>query len=274
MTKRKKIPIRVLQLLYAHSGNQCAFPECGSPIFEDNGLLTGECCHIKANSIGGPRYDANQLEEERNGVENLILLCRRHHTIVDRDVDTYTVDVLQQYKKTHEEQYMAENLKLSDEDVKYLQRSGMAFWYHIQQIDTDNIVPDLKMKVDTNKSLEDLIYDLDAEIKKICEVIDQIVDADHELQQAIPDVLSKYEIDLDSFNKILTAMGLSDLHKYNWEMYNLAVPNCKSSLKMLFLQLAVKILEEISSHNKKEHELLPEYRNRFTEHQKGIYYID
>jgi hypothetical protein len=184
------------------------------------------------------------------------------------------VDVLQQYKKTHEEQYMAENLKLSDEDVKYLQRSGMAFWYHIQQIDTDNIVPDLKMKVDTNKSLEDLIYDLDAEIKKICKVIDQIVDADHELQQAIPDVLSKYEIDLDSFNKILTAMGLSDLHKYNWEMYNLAVPNCKSSLKMLFLQLAVKILEEISSHNKKEHELLPEYRNRFTEHQKGIYYID
>ena len=58
MMWRKKIPEKTLRLLYAHSGNQCAYPGCCAPIFEDDGLLTAECCHIKAFSIGGPRYDA------------------------------------------------------------------------------------------------------------------------------------------------------------------------------------------------------------------------
>lgn len=274
MSSRKKIPVRVLQLLYAHSGNQCAFPGCSSPIFEDNGLLTGECCHIKANSIGGPRYDANQLDEERNGVGNLILLCSRHHTIVDNDGSKYSVDVLQEYKKNHENHFRADNLKLSAEQIRYLQQSNSKYWKYIQKIDADTIVPDLKMKVDVNKTLEELIQEYENNVENLCVVIDNIIDSDYRLLESIQEILSKYEIKLDNFNKMLMSVGNSDLHRHNWEMYNLAVPNSINALKMLFLQLVVKLLEEISIRDNEEHPMLCQYRNRLAEHQKHNNYYD
>lgn len=105
MAGERYIKPDVWKRLYAHSGNQCAFPGCCAPIFEDDGQLTGECCHIKAFSPRGPRYDASQTVEERNGVDNLMLMCCRHHAIVDKNVDRYKVEVLQEYKQTHEEKY-------------------------------------------------------------------------------------------------------------------------------------------------------------------------
>lgn len=53
MTKRKAIKPDTYRVLYARSGNKCAFPGCCTPIFEDNNQLTGECCHIEAYSEGG-----------------------------------------------------------------------------------------------------------------------------------------------------------------------------------------------------------------------------
>ena len=274
MAKRTRILDSVLRRLYAHSGNQCAFPGCSSPIFEDSGVLTGQCCHIKAISPSGPRYDAYQTNEERNGVDNLILLCSRHHKIVDSDVDKYTVDTLLQYKRDHEEQFMAENLTLSAENLRHLQQSCQDFWKYIQRIDEDSIVPDLKMKVDASMSIEDLISNLDEKINDMYMVLDSIIDSDRLLLHSIRDILPELGIELDAFNKMLTSLHNSKLHTHNWEMYNLATPNTEKALKMLFLQLVVKILEDISLRNKQEHELLPEYRRRLTEFQIENYHAD
>jgi hypothetical protein len=64
--------------------------------------VTGEVAHIKAASVAGPRYDATQSEEERHAYNNLILLCRRHHTIIDKEGEIYPVESLRQIKKAHE----------------------------------------------------------------------------------------------------------------------------------------------------------------------------
>ena len=72
---RKKISHNTLRFLYAKSGNNCAFPGCTMPIFEDDGLLTGECCHIEALSKGGARYNEATSEEEKNDESNLVLMC-------------------------------------------------------------------------------------------------------------------------------------------------------------------------------------------------------
>lgn len=40
--------------------------------------------------------------EQRNSVPNLLLLCKRHHKIVDDDPATYTIDVLLQAKTSHD----------------------------------------------------------------------------------------------------------------------------------------------------------------------------
>jgi hypothetical protein len=64
--------------------------------------VIGEICHIKAAKRGGSRYDDDQTSAERNGYNNLILLCPTHHTVVDSDVEAYTAERLTKMKQDHE----------------------------------------------------------------------------------------------------------------------------------------------------------------------------
>ena len=92
---------KTYRLLYAKSGNRCAFPRCTTSITH-GGTLVGEAAHIRAESPGGPRYDASQTAEERRSYANLLLLCGVHHKVVDDDEVAYTVERLKQMKATHE----------------------------------------------------------------------------------------------------------------------------------------------------------------------------
>lgn len=94
--------IITIKTLFARSGNRCAFPECCVPLVEDNDIVTGELCHIRSRAPAGPRYDVRQTDEERNGASNLILLCSRHHKIVDSDPDAYPAGLLCAMKNERE----------------------------------------------------------------------------------------------------------------------------------------------------------------------------
>jgi hypothetical protein len=87
--------------LFALSGNRCAFPKCQAPLAL-NETLVGEVCHIKGKLPGAARYDPAQTPAERNTYENLILLCAPHHTVVDDDEESYTVERLRKMKMDHE----------------------------------------------------------------------------------------------------------------------------------------------------------------------------
>ena len=94
--------LKTIKRLFAMSGNVCAFPGCQVAIVEDSGTVTGEICHIKAKNSKGTRYDKKQTEHERNAFENLILLCRNHHKIVDDNSQIYDVSALLEIKSIHE----------------------------------------------------------------------------------------------------------------------------------------------------------------------------
>ncbi len=95
--------LATVKRLFAVSGNHCAFPGCNSPLVDPaSGKVIGRVCHIKANSVGGPRYDSSQSEEERQGFDNLLLLCPNHHDVVDADVESYTVERLRRMNAKHE----------------------------------------------------------------------------------------------------------------------------------------------------------------------------
>jgi hypothetical protein len=93
---------RDIKKLFALSLNQCAFPNCISSIFGLTDEMVGEICHIKARSPEGPRYDSTQTDAERHSFENLILLCRNHHKIVDDNAEKYSVEWLKRIKCEHE----------------------------------------------------------------------------------------------------------------------------------------------------------------------------
>ena len=98
--------VATVKRLFAVSGNRCAFLDCTLPLVDEaSGKVTGRICHIKADSVGGPRYDPQQHNRERHGFANLVLMCPNHHDVIDSDVETYTVEKLLEIKALHEARY-------------------------------------------------------------------------------------------------------------------------------------------------------------------------
>jgi hypothetical protein len=59
-------------------------------------------CHIKAKSPGGPRFDEKYPDEFRESYDNLVLMCRIDHKIIDDQPQIYTVEALKKLKNDHE----------------------------------------------------------------------------------------------------------------------------------------------------------------------------
>jgi hypothetical protein len=66
-------------------------------------LNIGVACHIKAAAPGGPRFDPDQSAAQRSSIENGIWLCATCARRIDAEPSTCTVDVLNNWKQTHEE---------------------------------------------------------------------------------------------------------------------------------------------------------------------------
>jgi hypothetical protein len=98
------ISLKTRKMLWGRSGGMCAI--CREPLFEDESetddpSVLGEECHIVAREKDGPRGDNPLPEEKRDLFANLILLCLKHHKIIDDQPDKYAVEVLHQIKADH-----------------------------------------------------------------------------------------------------------------------------------------------------------------------------
>lgn len=92
---------QTLKRLFALSGNRCSFPRCTTALVQ-NETVIGEVCHIKGARPGAARYDEQQTDSERHAFANLILMCPTHHTVIDDDEESYTVERLIKLKTDHE----------------------------------------------------------------------------------------------------------------------------------------------------------------------------
>jgi hypothetical protein len=68
---------------------------------DDMEAVIGDECHIVARSPGGPRFRALPAAEV-NTYENLLLLCRNHHKLVDDQPETFSEPILRRLKANHE----------------------------------------------------------------------------------------------------------------------------------------------------------------------------
>lgn len=101
------ISLKTHKLLWGYSGNKCAFEDCRNDLIadeteSDDESIIGDEAHIVARSEDGPRGKSKLSEEERDKYDNLILLCRKHHKIIDDQFNFYTVEKLNKIKKEHE----------------------------------------------------------------------------------------------------------------------------------------------------------------------------
>jgi hypothetical protein len=90
--------------LWGKSGNRCVI--CRHELIRrdagsEPGALVGQEAHIVARSPGGARY-ASLPVKDRDGYDNLILLCANDHREVDTQPGRYTVERLRAMKREHE----------------------------------------------------------------------------------------------------------------------------------------------------------------------------
>lgn len=103
------------KILWARSGNACAICRRVLIVNKTNAdaeSVIAEECHIVSPASNGPRYELNYPAEKINDIDNLILLCRVHHKMVDDQTEEYTIEKLRKFKVDHEkwvEQKIREN---------------------------------------------------------------------------------------------------------------------------------------------------------------------
>jgi len=95
------------KILWGRSSGRCAFKSCRKNLIhnkteKDSESLIGEMAHIKGEKQTAARYDSQLGLSACNEYENLILLCRDHHKLVDDQYNEYTVEKLYEMKKEHE----------------------------------------------------------------------------------------------------------------------------------------------------------------------------
>jgi hypothetical protein len=100
------ISLKTHKMLWGRSGNRCAI--CRQELVvdateTDDESLIGEESHIVAREKDGPRGNSELDDESRDKYDNLVLLCRNHHKVVDDQFVVYTVEKLHEIKRSHEE---------------------------------------------------------------------------------------------------------------------------------------------------------------------------
>lgn len=95
-------------VLWARSAGRCAYDGCNASLIGD--LISGAedknfgfVAHIVAETPTGPRGDAMRSPLLANDVDNLMLLCHRHHKLIDVDaVAEHPEHRLREMKAAHE----------------------------------------------------------------------------------------------------------------------------------------------------------------------------
>lgn len=100
------VPRPVEKYLFMASGGQCGFAGCDSTVSElladGRVLVTGKIAHLVAAKENGPRGVSELTKEERSKAPNLMVLCDRHHKLVDDFPEKYPVAILRRMKQEHE----------------------------------------------------------------------------------------------------------------------------------------------------------------------------
>lgn len=122
---RRNYSQKTLKLLFAKSGNQCAYPGCSTRLVVDateqsKGQVIGEICHIYPHGKKGPRSQQHSKPEDIDNPENLILLCPTHHVLIDKQPESHAIENLQKWKRSHEEkiiELIAKEKTLANQEI-------------------------------------------------------------------------------------------------------------------------------------------------------------
>lgn len=273
MSNDRKAPrVDKLRLLYALSGNICAFPNCKHPIFNNDGLYIAELCHIEAAKKGGPRFNKLQSEDERRSFENLMFMCHRHHKETDNEIK-YPVSKLKDIKAKHELKFSEFGRISTDEMINQIVNESKYYW-NVQRSKTFEL-KELKIERDFDSTIMQLFDELNSRVLEINSFCDLLSESDEELLYDLEMLCKKYGIDYQVFSTI--PYYENPIENRNWELHNIGKPNLFSNLKLTISHLRVRVFEELNRSNP-EDEVVRTLKDKakidFDEEFNRAFYVD
>jgi hypothetical protein len=126
----RRIPEKVALILYVQAGGRCEFDGCNAYLLEHYPTETvgnfADRAHIWAFKKRGPRGSAPGRPVNINALQNLILLCKDCHDLVDKKKPAdYPVDALQKFKREHEDRIFSLTSIAKDRDTVPLVLRGL-----------------------------------------------------------------------------------------------------------------------------------------------------
>lgn len=106
--RRPPIPNPVQRELWIKSGGRCEFRGCNKYLYKDGVTQQprnlAHIAHIVSWTPTGPRGNENS-EKLATDISNLMLTCSEHNNLIDdaNYVDKYPIELLQRFKREHEE---------------------------------------------------------------------------------------------------------------------------------------------------------------------------
>jgi hypothetical protein len=126
---KTKIPQKIQSALWAKAGGRCEYRGCneylvGDLIANKEDGLYGFIAHIVADAPGGPRGDLVRSPQLAKSLSNLMLMCAKHHKLIDTDApDEHPESLLQEMKEAHEAR-IETNTGISEEYASHVIRFG------------------------------------------------------------------------------------------------------------------------------------------------------
>lgn len=274
---RKSITARVLKRVFAFSGNQCAYTNCHDSLFEGD-LFVGELAHICAVSMGGPRFNNTLNDDELSTQNNLMLLCHRHHRLVDEFPEKYPVTILESIKLTHEKQFEKSPFILENQKIISAQKVIDAYWSNLVAIGLkQNQSHGLARIIDKSSDESQLISNIQDSLDRSISVIRDTSRILRDLDETVLPFLQKNGFDPNEKCPIqMFDLGYG-FDRIDWEMRNIGGENFYQSASFDLLQIQVKIAEYkalLHPDDSIAHDNLNAARNQLTIAAKQAMYVD
>lgn len=227
--------------LFAKTGNQCAFPDCNHPLIDEDDEFIAQVCHIEAAGVKGERYNSNMDDEDRRSINNLIVLCHRHH-VKTNNTKLYTVARLKKMKAEHEGQWGERLYQLPDQALDLISEEQLLFAEEISRLNLEwQKYFDLAMKLEFSDDPTNHLGGVAEAISRIEKLLDDVGGFLGELPESIDKFFVELGYDMAAYREV--PYYKNPFHNAFWEMMNIGVPNFMSLI--IFHSKALEVHIEI-----------------------------
>ena len=228
--------------LFAKTGNQCAFPGCLHPLIDEDNDFIAQVCHIEAAQPGGPRYNTTMTDNDRRSVENLIVLCYRHHKKTD-NIDFYDVTRLRQMKAKHESNWAEREYQVPNEALDRIFEEQFSFEQHVSDVNAEwvasfDLAMDFRFLDDPSKHLDQIRISI-SDIEKLLNDISAFLSS---LPADIAALLDELGYDSSEYKKVPYYMN--PFENAFWESLALQLPNSLKTITFHAMALEAHICFE------------------------------